>query len=79
MHAKVQDGIGLEIMLQPLVECGILGVGGQVALKEEAHGIPLHPQGRLDSHPDIPQLDAAHQQISCVMESDFRPLLMDRN
>ncbi len=36
--------------LEPLVEGGILGVGREVALEEQPHGVTLHPQHWL--HPD---------------------------
>ncbi len=48
-------------MPQPLVEGGVLGMGGEIALIHQPHRIARHPQRRLHTDPDVAQLHAAQQ------------------
>jgi hypothetical protein len=66
VHAKVQHCIGRVVMLQPLVEGGILGVRGQITLKEQAHGIALHSQCWLYPYPHVAQLQPTYHEVPCT-------------
>jgi hypothetical protein len=65
MHPKMQHSVRSITLLEPLVKRGVLGVWGQIALKKQAHGIPLHPQRGLNPDPDVAELDPTHYRIAC--------------
>lgn len=43
-----------------------MGVGCEIPLEQQAHGVALDAQGRLDAYPDIAELDTAHHKITCM-------------
>ena len=55
--------MGLPNPLQPLIERGILGMGGQVSLKHQAHGIALQTQRRLHPNPNVSKVNAPNVQL----------------
>ena len=81
MHAEVDHHIGLEAVLQPAVEGGVLRMGREVAFIHQPHRIARHPQRRLHADPDVAkghttQQEAASQGADASV-SQRPPLLFD--
>ena len=81
VHAEVQHHIGLEAVLQPAVEGGVLGMGREIPLVHQPHRITRHPQRWLHADPHLPQPHTTQQEAVAqgadAGVSQRPPLLLD--
>ena len=68
MRAKVQHGVGLEVLAQVTVKRTEGMGGGTTALKQQSHGVALVAKTRLQHHHRLPQFDAQNEQLAAIAE-----------
>lgn len=70
MHAKMQNCICLKVWLQPFVETHILGMRGQVPLKQQPHWVTFYTQNGLHTNVHISKLHTTDEEISFCWSCD---------